>query len=166
MFCPFCHAQDTRVLDSRLNPEENTIRRRRRCDQCEKRFTTYETIEFSMPMVVKNDGRRENYQKEKIAEGIKKACQKRPVSTGQIEKIMENIEKNLLDLNEKEVTTKLIGSLVMSHLRFLDPVAYVRFASVYRTFKDIDEFVHDLKQNEINRKDKVIGSSGTENFLE
>lgn len=151
MNCPFCQTVDTKVLDSRLNLEENTIRRRRRCDQCEKRFTTYETIEFSLPMVVKNDGRREPYLKEKVAEGIKKACQKRPISTAQVESIIESIEKSLLEFNDKEVSTQFIGNLVMGHLRSLDPVAYVRFASVYRTFKDIDEFVHDLKQNEMGQ---------------
>ncbi len=147
MKCPFCHAQDSKVLDSRLAQEENTIRRRRKCAECEKRFTTYEQIELDLPDVVKNDGRREPFQVEKIFMGIKKACQKRPVATAQIEEVLELIKQNILELNQKEVSSQQIGNLVMSALRHLDPVAYVRFASVYKTFKDIDEFVNDLKEH-------------------
>lgn len=134
-------------MDSRLSSEDNSIRRRRKCPTCEKRFTTYELIEVDMPEVVKNDGRRESYLRDKILSGIKKACQKRPVSTKQIEELVDSIEKNILDLSHREISSQDIGNLVMHGLRHLDPVAYVRFASVYKTFKDIDEFVNDIRDH-------------------
>ena len=145
MNCPYCQDLETKVIDSRLSDEGLSIRRRRRCEGCQKRFTTYERIEITMPMVVKSDGRREDYSREKILEGIRKACQKRAIPVKSIEMILDQIEKSLVELNDKEVTSTLIGQLVMRHLKGLDPVAYVRFASVYRTFQDIDEFVSDLK---------------------
>ena len=148
MKCPFCDQSETKVVDSRLLKEGFSVRRRRKCESCEKRFTTYETIEISMPNIVKVDGRREPFNREKIYRGIEKACQKRPISTEQVERIVENIEKSILELSAKEVKTDEIGKIVMMYLRNLDPVAYIRFASVYRTFKDIDEFVNDIKHEE------------------
>jgi transcriptional repressor NrdR len=150
MKCPFCQAKDTKVVDSRNLKEGFSIRRRRKCESCERRFTTYETIEISMPAVVKLDGRREPYNPEKIRSGLEKACQKRPISTEQIDRVMENLEKGILEISDKEVGTKDIGNLVMMYLRNLDPVAYIRFASVYRKFQDVDEFVNDIQHEEFN----------------
>jgi transcriptional repressor NrdR len=151
MKCPFCLAPDTKVLDSRNLEEGSTIRRRRKCEACQKRFTTFETVELSMPMVIKRDGRREAYQREKIKMGIDKACEKRPISAVQIERIIANIEKAILDISDKEVLTKDVGNLVMMYLRHLDPVAYIRFAAVYRKFQDVEEFVNELKHDEHNQ---------------
>jgi transcriptional repressor NrdR len=148
MKCPYCEAQDTKVLESRSLEEGLSIRRRRKCETCQKRFTTFETIELSMPMVVKVDGRRENYNREKIKTGIEKSCQKRPVSAVQIERVLNNIEKAILDISSKEVSSRDIGNLVMMYLRHLDPVAYVRFSAVYRKFQDVEEFVNELKSDE------------------
>ena len=148
MKCPYCDTNDTKVVDSRLLKEGLSVRRRRKCESCEKRFTTYETIEISMPNIVKLDGRRESYRREKIADGISKSCQKRPISTDQVERIIENIERSIREISEKEVTTKQIGNLVMMYLRNLDPVAYIRFASVYRKFQDVEEFMNDIKHDE------------------
>jgi transcriptional repressor NrdR len=151
MKCPYCSAPDTKVLDSRNSDEGSVIRRRRKCEQCQKRFTTFETVELSMPMVIKRDGRRESYQREKILHGIEKACEKRPISAIQIDRIINNIEKAILDISDKEINTKDIGNLVMMYLRHLDPVAYVRFAAVYRKFQDVEEFVNELKHDEYNQ---------------
>lgn len=148
MKCPFCQENETKVVDSRLLKEGFSVRRRRKCEGCEKRFTTYETIEISMPNIVKLDGRREDYRQEKIREGIEKACQKRPIPTEQVDRIIENIEKSIIELSEKEVSTKDIGQIVMMYLRNLDPVAYIRFASVYRKFQDVEEFVNEIKSDE------------------
>ena len=151
MKCPYCSAPDTKVLDSRNLDEGSTIRRRRKCEACQKRFTTFETVELSMPMVIKRDGRREPYKREKILSGIEKACEKRPISAIQIERIIQNIEKAVLDISDKEVSTKDVGNLVMMYLRHLDPVAYIRFAAVYRKFQDVEEFVNELKHDENNQ---------------
>lgn len=150
MKCPFCQEQDTKVLDSRLLSDGYSIRRRRKCQghKCERRFTTYEKIETSMPMVIKNDGRRENYSRDKVFGGIEKASQKRPVSTAQLEHLLTNIERDIQETHQREVTTKTIGKKVMMYLRHLDPVAYVRFASVYSNFQDIEEFVGKLQDQE------------------
>lgn len=148
MKCPYCEQSETKVVDSRLLKEGLSVRRRRKCEACEKRFTTYETIEISMPNIVKLDGRREPYRREKIYGGIEKACQKRPISTDQVERIVENIEKCIRDISAKEVKTYDIGKIVMMYLRNLDPVAYIRFASVYRKFQDIEEFVNDIQHEE------------------
>lgn len=150
MKCPFCKESETKVIDSRLLKEGHSVRRRRKCedDSCAKRFTTYETIEINMPNIVKLDGRREAYRREKIEGGIEKACQKRPISTEQVERIISNIEKDILDLSLKEISTFEIGKIVMMYLRNLDPVAYIRFASVYRKFQDVDEFVKEIKHEE------------------
>lgn len=145
MKCPFCNATDTKVTDSRMMQEGFSIRRRRKCESCTKRFTTYEKIEISMPQVVKNDGRREAFDRQKILRGVQKSCQKRPISVEQIERIVENIEKKIVELTEKEISSNIIGEFVMNFLRNLDPVAYVRFASVYKTFQDVDEFVKNLE---------------------
>jgi transcriptional repressor NrdR len=150
MRCPFCEAKDTKVIDSRLLKEGLSVRRRRKCDECNRRFTTYETIEIQMPMVVKLDGRREEFKRDKIRSGVEKACQKRPVPTEQIERIVDNIEKKVLDVTDKEINSKDIGNFVMQFLRNLDPVAYIRFASVYRKFQDVEEFVHEIKMDESN----------------
>ena len=151
MKCPYCSADDTKVLDSRNLEEGSTIRRRRKCDTCQKRFTTFETVELSMPMVMKRDGRREPYRQEKIKAGIDKACEKRNISTAQVDRILHNIERSILDISDKEVQTSDIGNLVMMHLRHLDPVAYIRFAAVYRKFQDVEEFVNELKHDEHNQ---------------
>ncbi|MCT4641700.1 MAG: transcriptional regulator NrdR [Bacteriovoracaceae bacterium] len=152
MKCPFCNNNDTKVVDSRLLKNGMSIRRRRRCEnkECDRRFTTYEHIEIQMPVVVKVDGRRETFNRDKIFNGIQKACQKRPISTEQLERVLENIEKNILEESTKEVNSVLIGNLVMMYLRNLDPVAYIRFASVYRKFQDVEEFVNDIKGDEEN----------------
>ena len=152
MKCPFCNSNETKVIDSRLLKEGFSVRRRRKCenDSCERRFTTYESIELQMPAVVKLDGRREPYKREKIFLGFEKACQKRPISTDQIERVLDNIEKQILDMASKEIHSKEIGNLVMMYLRNLDPVAYIRFASVYRKFQDVEEFVNDIKHDELN----------------
>lgn len=145
MICPSCQWKDTKVVDSRLMLDSNSIKRRRKCDNCQKRFTTFEKIFAEKPWVIKNDGRREEFSPEKIRQGIQKACQKRPISTDQIDKLIEHIDKILLEkYGESEVTTSTVGQMVMEALRTLDPVAYIRFASVYKTFKDIGEFVKDI----------------------
>ena len=145
MKCPFCEAPDTRVIDSRHIPEENKVRRRRKCDVCQERFTTYESLIVRFPMVSKSDGRIEDYSREKLESGILKACQKRPISATQIEAIIDDVEKNVCDQKGNEISSKEIGRLVMSHLKDLDPVAFVRFASVYFNYKDIAEFVRNLQ---------------------
>jgi transcriptional repressor NrdR len=151
MKCPYCSAPDTKVLDSRNSEDGCVIRRRRKCESCQKRFTTFETIELAMPMVIKRDGRREPYQREKIKHGIEKSCEKRPISAVQIDRILNNIEKAILDISDKEIQSIEIGNLVMMYLRHLDPVAYVRFAAVYRKFQDVEEFVNELKHDEYNQ---------------
>ena len=146
MRCPFCATDDTRVLDSRESHEGAVIRRRRECEACRRRFTTYERIEELNPLVVKKDGRREAFDREKLLMGLKKACEKRPVSVAQLEEVVGEIEKRLQELGEKEVPSNIIGEEVMRRLPALDEVAYVRFASVYRSFKDIAEFMNELKE--------------------
>lgn len=150
MNCPFCDTKNSKVLDSRLLKQGTSVRRRRECPVCERRFTTYESFEVNMPMVIKVDGRREKYEKEKILTGIKKACEKRPISTTQIERVIDNIEKKILEISDKEISSKDIGSMVMKYLHILDPVAYVRFSSVYRKFQDVEEFVTELRHDEEN----------------
>ena len=146
MRCPFCAADDTRVLDSRDSHEGVVIRRRRECEGCKRRFTTYERIEELNPLIVKKDGRREAFDREKLLMGLKKACEKRPVSVAQLEEVVGEIEKRLQELGEKEVPSHIVGEEVMRRLPALDEVAYVRFASVYRSFKDIAEFMNELKE--------------------
>ena len=145
MKCPFCSTDDTRVLDSRESAEGTVIRRRRECESCKRRFTTFERIEELTPLIIKKDGRREAFDRDKLLMGLKKACEKRPVSVEQVEAICTEIERKLQDMGEKEVHSTLIGEEVMRRLPELDEVAYVRFASVYRSFRDIAEFMTELK---------------------
>lgn len=145
MKCPFCGFADTKVIDSRLGREGNNIRRRRECVDCERRFTTYERIEETLPLVIKKDGRREAFDRTKIIAGMQRACEKRPVSIGTIEKFVDRLELTLQECGEKEVEASRIGEEVMAALHGIDEVAYVRFASVYRQFKDINEFMAELK---------------------
>ncbi|MEC4686499.1 MAG: transcriptional regulator NrdR [Nitrospirota bacterium] len=145
MKCPFCGNLDDRVIDSRMSKEGDLIRRRRECLGCERRFTSYERIEDVLPMVVKKDARRETFERYKILSGLKKACEKRPISTETLEGIVDGIEKKLLELGVKEIQSTWIGEEVMNALKELDKVAYVRFASVYRQFKDINELMDEVK---------------------
>ncbi|QOX63170.1 transcriptional repressor NrdR [Anoxybacterium hadale] len=146
MRCPFCENPDTRVIDSRPTEEGHAIRRRRECDSCSKRFTTYEKVEEMIFMVIKKDGSREAFDRNKVMNGIIKACEKRPVSIASIERIVEEIERGLNNMMEKEVESKLIGEVIMEHLKGLDEVAYVRFASVYRQFKDVNTFIAEIEK--------------------
>lgn len=146
MKCPFCDYCETKVIDSRPTDEGQAIRRRRECIKCGKRFTTYEKVEEIPLIVVKKDGNRQTYDRNKILTGIIKACEKRPVSMQTIEDIVDNIEKTLYNSMEKEVTSQHIGEMVMNHLKNIDEVSYVRFASVYRQFKDINTFMDELKK--------------------
>ncbi|HEY3586753.1 MAG TPA: transcriptional regulator NrdR [Myxococcaceae bacterium] len=145
MRCPFCKRDDSKVLDSRESAEGTVTRRRRECLGCRKRFTTYERVEELMPLVVKKDGRREPYDREKLISGLQKAVEKRPVSMDQLEALVAEVEARVLERGEKEVASSLLGEEVMRRLRALDQVAYVRFASVYRSFRDIEEFMDELK---------------------
>ena len=146
MKCPFCGFAESKVIDSRPADENSSIRRRRECLSCGKRFTTYETVE-SLPMVVvKKDGSRQSFDRRKVLGGMIRACEKRPVSFDELERISEEIEQNLQNSLEREVSTEAIGEQVMDKLRSVDEVAYVRFASVYRQFKDIDTFMHELNK--------------------
>jgi transcriptional repressor NrdR len=145
MHCPFCRAADTRVLDSRDSAEGTIIRRRRECESCKRRFTTYERVEELNPLVVKKDGRREGFDREKLLLGLKKACEKRPVSAEQLERLVQDLERKVQEAGEKEISSAAIGEMVMARLQPLDEVAYVRFASVYRSFRDIAEFMSELK---------------------
>ena len=152
--CPFCAAVDDRVVDSRESREGQVIRRRRECTGCGRRFTSYETIEEIPYMVVKNDGRRERFDRNKLRTGLVKACEKRPVPPVELDRVVDAIESLLHDAEEREIATSRIGALVMERLRELDKVAYVRFASVYRKFEDVDEFLNELKSL-IGRGEKV-----------
>ncbi|MCF6186029.1 MAG: transcriptional regulator NrdR [Desulfobulbaceae bacterium] len=145
MKCPYCDHLDNRVIDSRLNKDKTITRRRRACANCEQRFTTYERIELMLPMLIKKDGRREPWDRGKIITGLEKACEKLPVSVADIDAFVDDIERKLQDAGGKEVTTAQVGEWVMETLPELDEVAYVRFASVYRQFKDVNEFMDELK---------------------
>lgn len=153
MKCPFCHETENRVIDSRLSKDSNMIRRRRECSKCSRRFTTYERVEEMMPLVVKKDGRRETYERIKIINGLKRACEKRPVSINTIEAIADRIERSLQERGEKEILSSVIGEATMRELHDTDEVAYVRFASVYRSFKDINEFMVELEELLKERKE-------------
>jgi transcriptional repressor NrdR len=146
MKCPGCGAIDDRVIDSRLGKDNTVIRRRRQCLTCNKRFTTYEKIEEVLPLVVKKDGRRESFDRRKIVEGMRRACEKRPISIDRIETVADSIEQELMDRPEKEIDVKFIGERIMEELQRMDDVAYVRFASVYRSFRDIEEFMREIKE--------------------
>ena len=145
MKCPFCDQLEDKVIDSRTAREGEVIRRRRECLGCRRRYTTYERIEENLPMVVKKDNRREPFDRTKILSGLKKACEKRPVSIGALGAAVDRIEKRMQDRGETEVPSRDVGEEVIRELRDLDPVAYVRFASVYREFKDIDQFMDTIK---------------------
>jgi len=145
MKCPFCGNNDSKVVDSRPDKGGNAIRRRRECEECTKRFTTHERVEEMLPLVCKKDGRREPFDRMKIVAGIKKACEKRPISLEEIDRMVDRLEARLQESTEKEVSTTLIGEWLMKELHGLDEVAYVRFASVYRSFRDIGEFMQELQ---------------------
>ena len=146
MRCPICNGPDSKVIDSRASEDGKAIRRRRECLVCQKRFTTYERIEDSPLVVIKKDQRREAFDRQKILNGLLRACEKRPVSVGAIEQLVDEIEKELRNQMDQEVSSKQIGELVMAGLKNLDEVAYVRFASVYRQFKDVATFMQELQE--------------------
>ncbi len=146
MKCPYCGKEGTGVVDTRPVEENNSIRRRRECDSCKKRFTTYEKVEMMPLMVIKKDDKREPYDREKLESGILRSCYKCPVSTNEISAIVDEIEATIFSLGEREVSTNKIGEIVMSKLKEVDAVAYVRFASVYREFKDVNTFMDELKK--------------------
>ena len=144
MKCPFCNAADTKVIDSRPTDDNSSIRRRRQCETCGKRFTTYEKLETLPLMVIKKDGTREAYSRDKILQGIIRSCHKRPVSAEMINDMMNSIEAQIYSMEEREIQTSVIGELVMEKLKDVDQVAYVRFASVYREFKDVNTFMDEI----------------------
>ena len=146
MKCPYCGNPDTRVIDSRPAEDNSSIRRRRSCDECGKRFTTYEKIETIPLIIIKKDNNREQYSRQKIENGIIRACYKRPVPTEKIQQAVNNIETKVFSLEEREIPSSVVGELVMDELKDLDEVAYVRFASVYREFKDVNTFMDELKK--------------------
>ncbi len=152
MRCPYCENSDTKVIDSRPTEEGHAIRRRRECENCGRRFTTYEKVEESIIMVIKKDGSREAFDRSKILNGIIKACEKRPVSMAEIESVVDKIERGLNNMLEKEVKSTFIGELVMERLKELDEVAYVRFASVYRQFTDVGTFISEIESLIGNRE--------------
>ena len=145
MKCPFCGHAENKVIDSRISKDGKAVRRRRECLSCGKRFTTYEYVEDILPMVVKKDGRREQFDRQKILGGIKKACEKRPISMEAIDKLVENVEQACQEVQTEEISSTLIGEKIMNELKMFDGVAYVRFASVYRQFRDVGEFMSELK---------------------
>jgi len=145
MKCPACGDTENKVIDSRLSKDGEITRRRRACDACGHRFTTYERLEEFLPLVVKKDGRREAYDRGKILAGVQRACEKRPISIETLEELLDRIERSIQEKGEREMSANAIGELVMEELRALDQVAYVRFASVYRSFKDINEFMSELR---------------------
>lgn len=145
MKCPFCEEPNTRVIDSRPGKIEFEVRRRRECQDCTSRFTTYERLEQAPVMIIKKDGRREEFNRDKVLSGIKKACEKRAISINLIEETVDGIEKDLREINKREVPAKEVGEKIIDALKKIDDVAYVRFASVYREFKDVDDFIQELK---------------------
>lgn len=146
MKCPFCGEDDTRVIDSRPADDNASIRRRRQCDKCQKRFTTYEKVESIPLVVIKKDLSRETYDRTKIEKGVFRSCHKRPISIDQMNAVVDSVEAEIFNQEEKEISSSYIGELVMAHLEKLDPVAYVRFASVYREFKDVSIFMDEIKK--------------------
>ena len=159
MKCPYCTKIDNKVIDSRLSKDGRTIRRRRECIECQRRFTTYEKLEEVLPMVIKKDNRREPFNRAKIIEGIKKACQKRPISVTKIEEFVDALELYFQELGKKEVESVEIGEKVINNLKEWDEVAYVRFASVYRQFRDIGEFMEELEEILKSKKSSDVGKS-------
>ena len=154
MKCPFCDDLEDKVVDSRMAKEGEVIRRRRECLGCKRRYTTYERVEEILPVVVKKDGRRETFDRSKILSGLKKACEKRPISTATIEAVADRVEKRIQEMGETEIESRIVGEELMKELHQLDQVAYVRFASVYREFKDIDQFMDELRTLAQQRRER------------
>ena len=154
MKCPFCDELEDKVVDSRMAKEGEVIRRRRECLGCQRRYTTYERVEEILPVVVKKDGRRESFDRTKILAGLKKACEKRPISTATLETVTDRIEKRIQEMGETEIESRIVGEELMKELHQLDQVAYVRFASVYREFKDIDQFMDELRTLAQQRRER------------
>ena len=154
MKCPLCDELEVKVVDSRMAKEGELIRRRRECLGCKRRYTTYERVEEILPVVVKKDGRRETFDRAKILSGLKKACEKRPISTATIETVTDRIEKRIQEMGETEIESRIVGEELMKELHQLDQVAYVRFASVYREFKDIDQFMDELRTLAQQRRER------------
>jgi transcriptional repressor NrdR len=152
--CPFCDELEDKVVDSRMAKEGEVIRRRRECLGCKRRYTTYERVDEILPVVVKKDGRRESFDRTKILAGLKKACEKRPISTATIETVTDRIEKRIQEMGETEIESRVVGEELMKELHQLDQVAYVRFASVYREFKDIDQFMDELRTLAQQRRER------------
>ena len=146
MKCPYCGEENTKVIDSRPSEENNAIRRRRQCEKCKKRFTTYEKVETIPLVVIKKDNNREQYDRAKIEAGVLRACHKRPISINKINELIDEVEVEIFNMEEKEIPSTLIGEIVMRKLKDLEAVAYVRFASVYREFKDVNTFMDELKK--------------------
>ncbi|MDF2510860.1 MAG: nrdR [Herbinix sp.] len=146
MKCPFCNKDNTRVIDSRPADENNSIRRRRQCDECNRRFTTYEKVETIPLVVIKKDNNREPYDRSKIEAGVFRSCHKRPISVDQITSLVDEVETQIFNREDKEIPSNVIGGILMDKLKDLDPVAYVRFASVYREFKDVNTFMEEIKK--------------------
>lgn len=159
MKCPFCNTDDTSVLDSRVSEEGESIRRRRRCLTCDKRFTTYETVELRMPQVVKQDGNRSAFDRDKLLTGFMRALHKRPVPTEYVDAAIDRIVQKLLGLGEREVPSRKLGEMVMHELYKLDKVAYIRFASVYKSFQDVDDFHDAIKEVQRPRRKKTTKKS-------
>ncbi|MCI6011686.1 MAG: transcriptional regulator NrdR [Firmicutes bacterium] len=166
MKCPFCDNADTRVIDSRPTEEGHAIRRRRGCDKCGRRFTTYEKVEETILMVAKKDGKREAFDRNKLLRGIARACEKRPVTMAAMEGIVDEIERTLNNTMEREVSSDMIGELVMEQLKKVDEVAYVRFASVYRQFTDVNTFVKEIEKLIGNHRDQGSRAGLTESRTE
>ena len=164
MKCPFCQNDDTRVIDSRLTDDGDAVRRRRECEACEERFSTLEEANLKLPYIVKSSGEREHYDEQKLARGLERALEKRPVESNQISQILHRIKRKLLTSGEREIPARDIGELVMTELRDVDQVAYVRFASVYRSFQDVDAFSDEIKrlQKETVRGRRVTQSDNDE----
>ncbi|MEO8662700.1 MAG: transcriptional regulator NrdR [Bryobacteraceae bacterium] len=154
MTCPFCGFLEDKVIDSRESREGDSIRRRRQCLKCERRFTTYERIDEIPYMVVKKDGRREKFERQKVLAGLLRACEKRPVSMGKLAEIVDKVESRLADSVERELSTTEVGEMLMEELRGIDKIAYVRFASVYRDFQDVEAFLGELKELMRNKRAK------------
>jgi transcriptional repressor NrdR len=152
--CPFCDELEDKVVDSRMAKEGEVIRRRRECLGCKRRYTTYERVDEILPVVVKKDGRRESFDRTKILAGLKKACEKRPISTATIEAVTDRIEKRIQEMGETEIESRIVGEELMKELHQMDQVAYVRFASVYREFKDIDQFMDELRTLAQQRRER------------
>ncbi|MBL8437135.1 MAG: transcriptional repressor NrdR [Zoogloeaceae bacterium] len=165
MRCPFCGAVDTQVTDTRLNEDGDIVRRRRRCQGCEKRFTTYERIELKFPQIIKRNGTRVEYDRDKLLFSLKLALRKRPVTSEAILASVDRIEEKLLALGEREVSSERLGEQVMRELRSLDKIAYIRFASVYRNFEDVDEFSNAIKEIQKRPRGRRKGEPPPENDL-